>query len=917
MSITTPFSDLSSVTLAPVVIAALRATALLVLTGLALLLVRRQSASVRHVIIVLGTAGSLGASALAAVGMQWRVEVLPPTPAVWTTDMSPVALAPADVVPVAAPEPFNAARIPDAPVVVDGPGTPDVAVVVDAPVAVDVAAAASPLWTLPSFPVVLGLLWIVGVMALLGHFMRGVLRRTRLALRASALLPAPWERACHRLEAQGRLPARVRILATEDTRMPMTWGVLRPIVLVPAWSDWSDEERDAALLHELAHVQRGDALALTLMTVARALHWFNPIAWWLTSAERLAREEACDDLVLEAGVRPSLYAEQLLAIVSLPGEERPPAAALAMARSSSLARRLCAILQPTQPRDFPGTGTRLALALAAMTLSACVGTITPVARVVPTTAVTVDASASMPPGNSRAVEIASPAGPAQLAEVPLTPGVPTVDVAAPAPAEPALGAVDEADVPAVALPALAVPLTDAVPTPMVAVFPARSAIAPAPQQMRCEGRRSGNSTQISSSDDDGRRKVVWKQNGCELELQTRGEFTLAPALDDVRSISSGGYVQLREDDGKVERQVRITPGSNGALQYDYRVDGDRRPWDAEGRAWFGAVALRLDRRLAWAVDVRVPALLQSGGVEAVLAEIEKMEGDYARRVYFTVLAKSARLSSAQLVRVVESAAAKIDSDYEMAELLIAVGKQLSFDEPAQRALARATSTIDSDYERRRALGSLLQRDGLSTQTVGYMLEATRGMDSDYELAELLIAISSRYALAPATQQYYLDALATIDSDYEYRRVFTAMTRTGPLTAASASVILDHAGAHMGGYELAELLIAIDRVVTSDRTLGTPFLRALRRVDSGYEKARVMKHLVRQSPDTAVVLQLLADSRTIDSNHERLQFLLDVSRAYRLEGKLREAYLDAAESIDGDYERGQALAAATGRRTGAR
>ncbi|MBC7894532.1 MAG: hypothetical protein H7066_03910, partial [Cytophagaceae bacterium] len=681
---------------------------------------------------------------------------------------------------------------------------------------------------------------------------------------------------------RGRLPARVRILATEDTRMPMTWGVIHPTVLVPAWSDWSDDERDAALLHELAHVQRGDALALTLMTVTRALHWFNPIAWWLTSAERLAREEACDDLVLEAGVRPSLYAGQLLAIVSLPGAERSPAAALAMARSSSLAHRLCSILQPTQRRDLPGVGTRIALALAALTLSACVGTLTPVARVTPITVVAdVPGTLAPAPRPATTVRAASPAEPVVRTETPDaldTPEVPSVDVATPSAEAPEASA----DVPMLAVPAMVTVSSDAPPAPLVAVLPARPA-AP-PPQARCQGRR-GSNTHISSSSDDDRRKVVWKQDGCEVELQTRGQYTLSPALDEVSAMAPGGYVQLREDDGKVEREVRITPGTNGAVQHDYRVDGDRRPWDAEGRAWFSAVALRLDRRLAWAVDVRLPALLQAGGVEGVLAEIDRMEGDHARRIYFTRLATRARLNSAQLVRVIESAGAKIESDYEMAELLIAVGKEPAFDDPAQRSLAKATRRISSSHERRRALSALLRRDGLGEATVGEMLEASRGMESDYELAELLIAISSRYAMAPGTQKYYLDALGTIESDYEYRRVFTAMTRGGPITAANASVILDHAGAHMSGYELAELLIAIDKSVAADGALGTPFLRALRRVESSYEKSRVMRHLVRQAPDTAVVLQMLADSRTIGSSHERLQFLLDVSRTYRIEGTL--------------------------------
>ncbi|MBC7897780.1 MAG: hypothetical protein H7066_20340, partial [Cytophagaceae bacterium] len=183
MSIPTLLSDLASNgTFAPVAMVALRATLLLALTGLALLVVRRQSASRRHVIIVLGTAGSLGASVVAAAGMQWRVGILPPThaPSAPVIVQPAIAMAPADVAPGVAALPFNAARIADAPVAADAP------VVVD-----DATFAPAPAGALPSLPAMLGLLWIVGVAGLLGHYGIGVMRRTRLAWRASAPLPAP------------------------------------------------------------------------------------------------------------------------------------------------------------------------------------------------------------------------------------------------------------------------------------------------------------------------------------------------------------------------------------------------------------------------------------------------------------------------------------------------------------------------------------------------------------------------------------------------------------------------------------------------------------------------------------------------------------------------------------------------------
>ncbi|MGI9241818.1 MAG: M56 family metallopeptidase [Verrucomicrobiales bacterium] len=138
----------------------------------------------------------------------------------------------------------------------------------------------------------------------------------------------------------------VSLLIHPERAMPMTWGILKTRLLLPAESlAWESGRMRAVLLHELAHVKRRDCLTQLLVQSTCALHWFNPLAW--VAARRIAaeRERACDDLVLNSGVRASDYAEHLLRIAT-GYEDRPvtAAAALAMARKSSLEGRLTSIL---------------------------------------------------------------------------------------------------------------------------------------------------------------------------------------------------------------------------------------------------------------------------------------------------------------------------------------------------------------------------------------------------------------------------------------------------------------------------------------------------------------------------------------------------------------------------------------------
>lgn len=142
------------------------------------------------------------------------------------------------------------------------------------------------------------------------------------------------------------------LLESDDTDVPVTWGVVYPVVLLPATSsDWDEEQATSVLTHELAHVKRFDALTQLLAQLALALLWFHPLVWVAVRRMRLEREHACDDFVLVAGARASRYADDLLSFARRMGRSAvPSAAALAMARRSELEGRLLAILDPATKR---------------------------------------------------------------------------------------------------------------------------------------------------------------------------------------------------------------------------------------------------------------------------------------------------------------------------------------------------------------------------------------------------------------------------------------------------------------------------------------------------------------------------------------------------------------------------------------
>jgi beta-lactamase regulating signal transducer with metallopeptidase domain len=198
----------------------------------------------------------------------------------------------------------------------------------------------------------------------------GLLRLQWIAARARPVTHGRLARIWRETLAALEISRPVRLLETDHTPLLMTWGVIRPIVVLPRGANhWTDARVRAVLVHELAHVRRGDWLMLMIAELLRAVDWINPLTWLAARRLRTESELACDDVVLSTGVPAHEYAGDLLALVRLARLHHGHAAlaASAMARPSGIERRVEAMLNAGLDR-FPAT--RLSRALVAAPLLA-------------------------------------------------------------------------------------------------------------------------------------------------------------------------------------------------------------------------------------------------------------------------------------------------------------------------------------------------------------------------------------------------------------------------------------------------------------------------------------------------------------------------------------------------------------------
>lgn len=213
----------------------------------------------------------------------------------------------------------------------------------------------APNGTRPSWTVtvsVLFILWAAGVAFVAAQMLRSLSRLMRLERRAVPITDTILTSHVAGLIPATVLPRGTHILEGPSHAIPMTWGIVRPRVMLPVgWKQWPSSATAAVLAHELAHVRRHDVLRQLPWDLARALFWFNPLIALGARASHLACEQACDDEVVRRGLAPTTYADALLTLVRALREVGGVGApALAGSGERELARRIGALVDSRRDR---------------------------------------------------------------------------------------------------------------------------------------------------------------------------------------------------------------------------------------------------------------------------------------------------------------------------------------------------------------------------------------------------------------------------------------------------------------------------------------------------------------------------------------------------------------------------------------
>src|SRR5690242_6434897 len=166
------------------------------------------------------------------------------------------------------------------------------------------------------------------------------------------------------------------LLTSNELASPISWGLMRPVILLNTRAVEAAGEAEAIIAHELAHVARMDWAKLLLARIATALFWFNPLVWLLAREAHQLREEAADDAVLAADIADTDYAQLLVGVARHECPGLLLGAHGVAPSKSSLARRVARVLDGKSVRGPVARGFAFGMFAGAVLIAATLAALT-------------------------------------------------------------------------------------------------------------------------------------------------------------------------------------------------------------------------------------------------------------------------------------------------------------------------------------------------------------------------------------------------------------------------------------------------------------------------------------------------------------------------------------------------------------
>ena len=334
----------------------------------------------------------------------------------------------------------------------------------------------------------------------------------------------------------------------------------------------------------------------------------------------------------------------------------------------------------------------------------------------------------------------------------------------------------------------------------------------------------------------------WSDKKIVLEARSKGRVELTSDDRDIKSISPGGYLNIKEDQAGVVRSLEVTPGPAGTLRKSFTVRGERREFDAEASAWLGTLLPEIIRHTVIGAEARVQRILSQGGARNVIDEISLVEPGSAKLIYLRYLFKS-NLASDDLERVAQLVGRELSSDGDKARILVETRKSF-LGTAAERSFFDALNTIKAGGDRRRVLSAVIEKNELSRDSLLLAMESARGFSSDGDKAGFLADAAPHYLANDELASAFFDVVDSIRAGGDHLRVLSSVLARQPVRRENILRAVQSAGRMRADGDKSRFLVEVAQLNLNDQAVTAAVREAAARIGSEGDRMRVLAALSR-------------------------------------------------------------------------
>ncbi len=369
---------------------------------------------------------------------------------------------------------------------------------------------------------------------------------------------------------------------------------------------------------------------------------------------------------------------------------------------------------------------------------------------------------------------------------------------------------------------------------------------------------------ISACHQWGNRMII--SNGKDrIEVQSSGEIIFNDDETAIESISSHGYVRFQKNDQKLLAGYK----KDGKFKYEL-YDNDKKldPESVEGKKFIAEMVKGMIST-GFGAKEHFNRIVKKGGIKAVLAEVDKIESDFAKSIYMEYLIACDSLRPDQLRDITGKIGKQIGSDFEKSKLLQKYKAAQLQDSAVSFAYFEAAKSIESDFEKANVSKTIVKQ-AISDKQSSEVIELSKTIESDFERANVLKEIIRQDKLRKANMNLFLNSAEQIKSDFEKANVLKEIIQQNKIESGNL----------------------------------TEFLNTTKTIGSDFEKANVLKEIIRHDKlEDSNVGQFLSTTGSINSDFERKNILEETIAKHEMKGENFKSLLTVVHGIQTEFDRG--------------